>query len=222
MCGRFAQFVSWAEIYTLYDLTREVDRARNTPPRYNIAPTQDVPFIHLDQDGRQIVSVGQWWLVPHWAKEKSTRYPMFNARSEDVEKKPAFRDAFKAKRCLIPADGFYEWTKGEDGGRDPWFIHLGEGRSFSFAGLWAHNTRLGVTSCTILTTAAVEPVSRLHDRMPVILDPQAYAGWLDPETSVVDAKALLGDDLNGALRVHRVGRQVNSAAYQGADAINPI
>jgi putative SOS response-associated peptidase YedK len=119
MCGRFTQIRPWREIVRLYRLT-DKDATRNTEARYNIAPTQDVPFIHLDKDGNQSVSDGRWWLVPHWAKELQSKYPMFNARSEDAEKKPAFRDAYKAHRCLIPADGWYEWTKGEDGGKDPW------------------------------------------------------------------------------------------------------
>lgn len=221
MCGRFTQFGPWSEIANLYNLTRTADRARNTEPRYNIAPTQDVPFVHLDGDGNQVVEEGRWWLVPFWAKELTSKWPMFNARSEDAEKKPAFREAYKSKRCLIPADGFYEWTKGDDG-KDPWFIHLPDAQPFSFAGLWAHNDVLDVMSCTILTAAAEEPVKQLHNRMPVILDHDAYDEWLDPETSVADAKTLLKRNLNGDLTFHRVGRAVNSSSYQGADAIKPV
>ena len=221
MCGRFTQFGPWSDIQNLYRLTLEADRARNTAPRYNISPTQDVLFVHLDGEGRQVVDEGRWWLVPFWAKEMP-KFAMFNARSEDADKKPAFREAFKSKRCLIPADGFYEWTKAEDGQKDPWFIHLPDNATFSFAGLWAHNDNLGVTSCTILTTAAEEPVSELHNRMPIILAPAAYDAWLDPETPVKDAKDLLGQNLDGQLTFHRVGRQVNSSRYQGADAISKI
>lgn len=220
MCGRFTQFGPWSDVQKLYRLTLEADRARNTAPRYNIAPTQDVLFVHLDQDGRQTVEEGRWWLVPFWAKE-IPKWAMFNARSEDAEKKPAFREAFKSKRCLIPADGFYEWTKGEDGKKDPWFIHLPDNEAFSFAGLWAHNDNLGVTSCTILTAAAEQPVKQLHNRMPIILDTAAYDAWLDPETPVTQAKELLRQNLDGQLTFHRVGRQVNSSRYQGEDAIEP-
>ncbi|MCI5076807.1 SOS response-associated peptidase [Oricola sp.] len=221
MCGRFTLFTSWTEIYDLYNLTRDADRGRNTAPRYNIAPTQDVPFVHLDKEGNQVVSDGQWWLVPHWAKEKP-KWAMFNARSEDADKKPAFRDAFKSKRCLIPADGFYEWTKADDGGKDPWWIHLPDARPFSFAGLWAHNDALDITSCTILTAAATEPVKQLHDRMPIILDPDAYDAWLDPENPADEAKALLNKNLDGQLEFHRVSRNVNTFKYHDADAIEPI
>lgn len=121
---------------------------------------------------------------------------MFNTRYEDADKKPSFREAFKSKRCLIPADGFYELTKADDEKKDPWFIYLPDRKPFSFAGLWAHNDNLDVTSCTILTAAAIELVKELHSRMPVILDPSAYDAWLDPETPVPGAKALLSENLD--------------------------
>lgn len=210
MCGRYTQVRPWREIVRLYRLTDQ-DAERNTAARYNIAPTQEVPFIHLAREGSQTVSQGRWWLVPHWAKELQSKYPMFNARSEDAEKKPAFRGSYKSKRCLIPADGWYEWTKAEDGGKDPWFIHLGDMEPFSFAGLWAYNTNLEVTSCTILTAAAVAPIDTVHGRMPIVLSPEHYDAWLDPATSVQDAKALLSDNLGSSCQFHRVGRAVNSS-----------
>jgi putative SOS response-associated peptidase YedK len=109
---------------------------------------------------------------------------MFNARIETVDTGNALKDAFWTTRCLIPADGFYEWTKSlADGGKDPWHIHLPDHAPFSFAGLWAHNKKLGITSCTIITAPAVEPASRIQNRMPVILDQSAYEAWLDPSTT---------------------------------------
>ena len=210
MCGRYTLISPWRELVRLYRLNDKYLQ-RNTEARYNIAPTQEVPFIHLDKDGNQVVSDGRWWLVPHWAKELQSKYPMFNARSEDAEKKPAFRDAYKTHRCLILADGWYEWTKGEDGGRDPWFIHLPDMAPFSFAGLWAYNKALDVTSCTILTAPAVEPISQVHNRMPIVLDQAAYDAWLDPQTSVSDAKACLDRNLGSASEFFRVGRDVNSS-----------
>ena len=130
MCGRYTNHLSWTEIVELYELTAPT--AFNLPARYNVAPTQDVPFVALEV-GQRAVKMGRWWLVPHWAKEMP-KYSLFNARSEDAYKKPAFRDAFKTKRCLIPANGFYEWTKAEDGGKDPHYIHLPGEEPFSFAG----------------------------------------------------------------------------------------
>lgn len=199
----------------MYRLT-DAERGRNTEARYNIAPTDEVLFVTAGNDGFQKVRAGIWWLIPFWAKEWP-KFPTFNARSEEVAEKPAFRDAFKEKRCLVPASGFYEWTKNAtDGGKDPWFIHLPGDQPFSFAGLWAYNHALDVTSCTILTTAAAEPMRRLHDRQPIILAPKAYEAWLDPTTSATAAKELLKHDLDAELQFHRVGREVN-ATRNGAD-----
>ncbi len=192
----------------MYRLT-DIDAGRNTEARYNIAPTQDVLFVTAGDNGCQKVREGRWWLVPHWAKEVP-KFAMFNARSEEAAAKPAFRDAFKMRRCLIPADGFYEWTKAEDGGKDPWYIHLPDEQPFSFAGLWAHNTALDITSCTILTAAAQEPITALHNRQPIILEPSVYDAWLDPATSAEAATDLLRRDLDGDLQFYRVGREVNT------------
>jgi len=216
MCGRFTRSHAWREIHEMYRLT-DSEAGRNTEARYNIAPTQDVLFVTAGDDGFQKVREGRWWLVPAWAKE-IPKFAMFNARSEEAADKPAFRDSFRRKRCLIPADGFYEWTKNEeDGGKDPWFIHLPEKRPFSFAGLWAYNPTLDITSCTILTAAAQDPMRQLHSRQPIILDPAAYDAWIDPATSVADAKGLLQQDLDGDLQFYRVGREVNSTGKGGAD-----
>ncbi|MDH6231923.1 putative SOS response-associated peptidase YedK [Mesorhizobium soli] len=164
--------------------------------------------------------------MPFWAKEMP-KFTLFNARSEDADSKPAFRDSFKAKRCLIPADGFYKWSKGADGEKDPWHIHLPQHQPFSFAGLWAYNQALDITSCTILTAAAQEPMKQLHDRQPIILDPAVYDGWLDPSTSVPDAKGLLNHDLDGSLEFYRVNRAVNSSTKDrrrndNANMIEPL
>lgn len=210
MCGRFTQVRPWREIVRLYRLTPD-QLERNTAARYNIAPTQDVPFIHLGKDGAQSATEGRWWLVPHWAKELQNKYPMFNARSEDAEKKPAYRDAYKSRRCLVPADGWNEWTKGEDGGKDPWYIHLPDRAPFSFAGLWAHNSTLDVVSFTILTAPAVSPIDKVHARMPIVLEEDQYDAWLDPAMLVLDAKGLLQHNRGAEFEFYRVGRAVNSS-----------
>jgi putative SOS response-associated peptidase YedK len=207
----------------MYNLIRPEDKARNTAPRYNIAPTQDVLFVHLDTEGCQVVSDGRWWLVPHWAKELTSKWPMFNARSEDAHKKPAFRDAYKSKRCLVPADGYYEWTKNEDDGKkDPWLIQLPDAQPFSFAGLWAYNSALDVTSCTILTAAADPNISELHNRMPIILKQEAYDNWVNPEVPVDEAKGLLAENLGGDLTYFRVSRTVNSSKAEGPECAERI
>jgi putative SOS response-associated peptidase YedK len=223
MCGRYTHYLPWSEIHALYRLTLDADRARNTRPRYNILPTQDVLFVTDDGNGDHKLHEGRWGLVPWWAKEIGP-YATFNAKSEEAASKPTFRDAFKGKRCLIPADGFYEWTKNaEDGGRDPWHIFLPDHKPFSFAGLWAHNDAVGIDSCTILTAAPVEPMASIHNRMPIILKPEAYDAWVDPKTSVDDAKELLKEHLDGDLQMYRVDRQMNSNKWNGgAEGIAPI
>lgn len=161
-------------------------------------------FVTAGDDGNHKLREGRWWLVPWWAKEMP-KAAMFNARVETADTSGAFKDAFKSKRCLIPADGFYEWTKNpDDGGRDPWHIFLPGPQPFSFAGLWAQNNALGITSCTIITM----PMRQLHDRQPVILDPAVYDAWLDPSTP--ELKSLLNRNLDGELQFHRVSRDVNS------------
>jgi len=162
MCGRFTAEYTWAELHALYSLSDELFPVapHNMQPRYNIAPTQDVDFIALDKAGNRELLRGRWWLVPFFAKELSTKLPMFNASIETVDTSGAFREPFKKRRCLIPADGYFEWTTSlVDGKKDPWLLQLPEGKLFSFAGLWAHNDDLGITSCTIITAPAVEHIA---------------------------------------------------------------
>ena len=194
---------------------------RNDPPRYNIAPTQDVAFIREHEGERQLID-GRWWLVPFWAKE-IPKYPMFNARSETAHEKSSFREAFKSKRCLIPASGYYEWTKSvDDGGKDPHVIYLPDKEPFLFAGLWAHNTTLNITSCTILTTEADPGVKHLHDRMPIILTAENWESWLKNGTSTENARALLNDNRGNELLSYRVSRDVNSSKASGAELVEPL
>lgn len=227
MCGRYTRYLPWSEIHRLYRLTAPAETGRNTQPRYNIAPTQDVLFVTPGEDGGHKLREGRWWLVPWWAKEMP-KSAMFNARSETVETSGAFKDAFKSKRCLIPADGYYEWTiSPADKGRDPWHIFLPEHQPFSFAGIWAHNDKLGVTSCCIITQPAGETMQQIHDRQPVILDPDVYDAWMDTETPPAVAKQLLHENLDVDLEFYRVGREVNASAkdkqpYDLPSMIEPI
>ncbi len=219
MCGRFIFKGPWRYIHAMLSL-KSADAGRNVPARYNIAPTQDVLFVH-QADGTNQLNEGRWWLVPHWAKE-IPKYTLFNARSEDAHQKPSFRDAFKSGRCLIPADGYYEWTKGEDGGKDPHCITLPDWEPFAFAGMWTHNKALGITSCTILTAAADAHIKHLHHRMPIILDPTAYRLWLDPNTETPEAREALTHERGRELQSYRVGREVNSSQSSGEHLINPV
>lgn len=223
MCGRFTNEMTWAEIHALYKLSDEMYPTTNMQPRFNIAPTQEVTFVHKDKAGNLEVDMGRWWLVPFFAKEL-LKAPMFNARIETIDTSGAFREGFKSRRCLIPADGYFEWTTSEvDGKKDPWLLQLPDGAGFSFAGIWAHNDNLGVTSCTIITAPAVPEIGHIHTRMPVILNPDVYSTWLDTSIQGTDAKALLlGSQMDSMLTYHRVGRDVNNSRYEGTDTKKPI
>lgn len=220
MCGRFTIEYSWADYHAALSIIPSNARGRNDPPRYNVAPTQDVGFVCQD-DNDIVVKDGRWWLVPFWAKE-IPKYPMFNARSETAHEKSSFREAFKSKRCLIPATAYYEWTVGEDGKKDPHYISLPDREPFFFAGLWATNSNLDITSCTILTSEADAAISHLHDRMPIILKETAWSDWLDKNTDVESARSLLTNDSGSELVSYRVGREVNSSKAKGAELIAPI
>lgn len=222
MCGRIVLKSTLAEANDIFRLTRAADIGRNVPPRYNIAPTQDVLFVANHENERRLLE-GQWWLVPHWAKANDKKYPTFNARSEEAYKKPSFRDAFKSKRCLIPADGYYEWTKNqEDGKKDPHLIHLPDFEAFGFAGLWSYHPRLELWSRTILTAPAVPEIKHLHHRMPIILKPSAFDAWLDKETSVDEARGVLEFHRDNELISYRVGREVSSSKATGASLVQKI
>jgi putative SOS response-associated peptidase YedK len=159
--------------------------------RYNIAPTQEVVVVRADPaEGRRSAALMRWGLIPSWSKEGATGPPMINARSETLAEKPTFRTALRSRRCLIPADGFYEWQQSPGGGRgkkQPFYIHRTDGGPLAFAGLWETWSGSGggpaIESCTIVTTAANATLRELHDRMPVVLAPGDYSLWLDPSVA---------------------------------------
>jgi putative SOS response-associated peptidase YedK len=175
--------------------------------RLEIGPTDDVLFVTSGENGRNRICRGPWGLVP-WRAKEVPKQVMFYARVETVDTSSAFKDAWGSKRCLIPANGFYAIS--EDGSHDSWFIHRQRGRPFSFAGLWAHNKKLGITSCTLITMPATEPLRGLHKRQPVILSSEAYEAWLNPATPAKDVKPLLDHNIEGELEFHRVARSVDA------------
>jgi len=226
MCGRFTNEMTWAEIHALYSLSDElfpIGPPSNMQPRYNIAPTQTVDFVQLDKAGHRELNSGRWGLVPFFAKEIG-KMTTFNARIETVDTSGMFRESFKKRRCLIPADGYFEWTTSLiDGKKNPWLLQLPEGKGFSFAGLCAHNENVGLASCTIITAPAVEHIAHIHGRMPVILEVDAYVDWLSLEPQGDDAKAFLLDrHLDSELVFHRVDRAVGNSRYNGTDTKKPI
>ena len=172
---------AWATAFSLPDeAAKEIS---NIAPNYNVAPTQDIPIVRNNPEtgGRELVFV-HWGLVPFWAKDKSIGNRMINARAETVAGKPAFRAAFRKRHCLIPASGFYEWRK-SDSGKQPMLIRMNNESMFAFAGLWESwrnpDDEMEMHSCTIITTEANDFMTKIHNRMPVILDPNDYNRWLD-------------------------------------------
>lgn len=200
----------------------------NFPPRWNIAPTQPVPVIRGDVDGQRHFVLVRWGLVPDWAKEVST-VPLFNARGETVAEKPAFRSAFKRRRCLVPADGFYEWhttaTATGKGRKQPYLIRRRDRAPMAFAGIWEHwQSPEGseLESCAIITTSANATLAPLHHRMPVILAQRDWDIWMDTsERHTKEAQALIVPSADDLLDAVPVSTRVNAVANDDAGVQAP-
>ena len=177
MCGRYTLKTPVEKLAEEFGFD---DSSVELPPNYNVAPTQGVAAV-LEEDGRRRLEVLRWGLIPPWADDPQIGSRMINARAETAPEKPSFRRAFRERRCLIPADGFYEWKR-MNGGKQPYYIHMKEGRPFAFAGLWESWKEAGgpeIRSCTILTTKPNALAGEIHDRMPVILPPALTTyGWI--------------------------------------------
>ncbi len=220
MCGRFT-------LRTPANLLVERFMLDSTPdlaPRYNIAPTQDVAVVRATPEAGRQLALLRWGLIPSWAKDPKIGNRMINARGESVAEKPSFRSAFKRRRCLVLADGYYEWRKiGK--AKQPYWIRMQDERPFGLAGLW-ETWRGGddiVESCTIITTSANELTKQIHDRMPVILDDGDYELWLDP--SVQDrqlVEPLLRPYDDGEMTFDPVSTVVNSPKNDRAECIEPV
>ena len=214
MCGRFAFYSPAEAAAALFG----VDAVASSEPRYNIAPTQPVPAIRCREGQEREFVMLRWGLIPYWAKDPSIGNRLINARAETVAEKPAFRDAYQRRRCIILADGFYEWQK-EAAGKTPYFITLANGEPFAFAGLWERwtdrDTGELLQTATIVTTAANDFIARLHDRMPVILQPDTATAWLAREPNLLDAVRADPPEL----QAWPVDRKVNNARNEGADLV---
>ena len=222
MCGRFVQY-SDPEIYAShFDAELPCEGPR---PRYNLAPTQPVLAVRQAEDGTRELVPLRWGLVPAWSKGPDSRYSMINARAETVDTKPAYRNAFKHRRCLIPSEGFYEW-KAEPQGKTPYLIRRNDGELFGMAGLW--ETWKGpdgehLESCTVIVTDANDLVRALHDRMPVILAPEDYAAWLDPQNKdTAGLLKMLRPAEPGPWAVRQVSRKVNSPRNDSPEILESV
>ncbi len=219
MCGRFVSSSGPDELANYFSAEPPKEALEAS---YNVAPTNEVYAVRAD-DGHRAIATLRWGLVPFWAKDLKIGQKMINARSETVATKPSFRAAYKRRRCLIPADGFYEWAKVEGAKRkQPYFIYRPDGEPLVVAGLWESwrpkddEDGEEVISCTLLTCAANDVMSPVHDRMPVLLPPGVWDQWLDPETDVESLADLLIPAPNELLTMHPVTTMVNSVRNKGA------
>jgi putative SOS response-associated peptidase YedK len=220
MCGRFTLTRSAAEVAEHFGLA-------SAPPlaaHWNAAPTQELPIVRVRSTGERVLELRRWGLVPSWAEDPSSGAKLINARVESVLERPAFRDALRRRRCLVPADGFYEW-QGKAGARRPFHLALAEGGLFGMAGLHARWRGAGgevIDSFTVLTRPARGAVTPLHDRMPLIVDPAGYAAWLDPEAK--DPAGLLAglpEALGSGLVARPVSRRVNDVRNDDPACLAP-
>jgi putative SOS response-associated peptidase YedK len=219
MCGRYTITSPSEAIREIFGVSWPEDLA----PRYNVAPTQDVPIVRRPRDGapgaREAATV-RWGLIPFWAKEAAIGNRLINARADGVATKPAFRDSFAKRRCLVVADGFYEWRK-TGGRKQPYWIRLASRRPFAFAGLWSRwrdPAGAPLESCTIVTTEANEACRAIHPRMPVILRPEDHDRWLDPDPA--DAELLRPFDAE-PMEAIAVSTRVNSPGNDDPGVLDP-
>ncbi|NMF96171.1 SOS response-associated peptidase [Aromatoleum toluolicum] len=225
MCGRYALYgpVSRVREQFAAELDQEV---LDFKARYNAAPQQLLPVVRQRPTGERIVHLLRWGLIPSWSKDADIASKLINARSETVGQKPSFRAAYKSRRCLVPASGFYEWKPATGGGRkQPFFIHPADDTLFAFAGLWERWARPdgeALDTFTILTTDANDVMRELHDRMPVIVPPADYGLWLSKETPPELLHRLLAPCAPDQIRMHAVSPLVGNVRNEDADLVTPL
>jgi putative SOS response-associated peptidase YedK len=222
MCGRFSLTAPGESVAELFDLAETPVLA----PRYNIAPTQPVAAVRVNRDTKQREMAHFYWgLIPRWAKDPTIGSRMINARSETAAEKPSFKAALKYRRCLVPADGFYEWQK-QNSGKRPVRIQLADGGLFAIAGLWEHwqsPDGSEIESCTLLTTEPNELLQAVHNRMPVILPPEAWELWLDPAAQHPgEVEHLLRPFPAEAMAYYPISSRVNNPINDDPRIIEPL
>ena len=222
VCGRFTQATDPAEIADVFD-AELTDEAAALPPRWNVAPTQEVAVVVPHEGGRRVEAV-RWGLVPAWASSTAIASRLINARAETVATTPAFRVAIQRRRCLIPATGFYEWRR--DGRRRrPFHVRPRDGRHIAFAGLWSlwrdPQTEEWLRSCAIVTTTPNAVVEPLHNRMPVVLERALWARWIERSTELSEVHAMLAPAPDDALELVAVSPLVNDVRNEGPQLLEP-
>ncbi|MCB0193664.1 MAG: SOS response-associated peptidase [Anaerolineae bacterium] len=222
MCGRYSLTANAKKLAEAFaDVAGVPDEI---PPRYNIAPSQ--PIAVIANNDRHAVEFFQWGLIPSWAKDPKIGNRMINARSETLAEKPSFRTAYRRRRCLVLADGFYEWRRNDDKSKTPMYIQLESQEPFAFAGLWEvwHSPQDDmVLSCTIITTEPNDLMASIHNRMPVILPADAYAQWLDPNEQKPDQlQSLLKPYPAEAMTAYPVSKVVNNPRNDDPACVKPV
>jgi len=218
MCGRYSITTPPEAMTRLFGISGPVP---NFPANYNVAPTHDVPVVRQG-DGAREITLLRWGLLPSWAKEGAN--PLINARGESVAEKPSFRTAFKRRRCLLPADGFYEWRRPAGEPKHPFNIRPAEGGPFAMAGIWETWTApdgTALDTCAIITTSANKTLEAIHHRMPVILAPEDWTPWLEtPEVDASDLLSLIKPSPDDLLEAYEVSTRVNRVANNGPDLLD--
>lgn len=217
MCGRFAQKLKPEDLIRIFEL----DECADFKPRFNIPPGTDIAAIRQSPEGKRVLHLLRWGLVPHWAKDPSIGAKLNNARGESVAEKPSFRDAFKRRRCLIPASGFYEW-KTEGKTKQPHFISLKSGEPMALAGLWeSWKSPDGeiLRTCCVVTTGPNEVMQPIHDRMPVIVPPERWQDWLAAPVEAIDG--LVAPYSAEAMQAWPVDRRVSRTVEDDEELIAP-
>jgi putative SOS response-associated peptidase YedK len=220
MCGRYTLKPTGDELTHQFALLKALD----WQPRFNLAPTQLAPIITANASGNE-ARLAMWGLVPAWSQNLSAAPRLINARAETVAQKPAFRQAYRQRRCLVPASGFFEWQASASG-KLPWYFQLGSSQTFCFAGLWEEwqpkkndDPSAAVVSYTILTVAAHGDMAGIHSRMPLILTQESEQAWLNLDIGATDPPASRPE---GSLKHHRVSTQVNRVSHEGRQCIQPL
>jgi putative SOS response-associated peptidase YedK len=220
MCGRYTIIASPEALRALF----RYEEQPNFPPRYNVAPTQPIAIVRLVEGKRQFALV-RWGLLPSWVKDPKTFTLLINARGESAAEKPAFRAAMKRRRCLIPADGFYEWQAAGDRKR-PFYVHAKSGAPLAFAGLWETWTGPNgeeLETAAIVTTRANRTLKPIHDRMPVIVPPEAFDLWLDgASVDATTAAALIAPAPDNLLEAYEISTAVNRTANDNPKLLEPV
>lgn len=222
MCGRFTQKMTWREIRTLYRMPAGT-APLNLQPRYNGCPTQVFAACRLDAAGARAIGKLRWGLVPSWARDPKMGARLINARAETVHERPAFRAAFRRRRCLIPTDGWFEWRT-ESVGKQPWFITAADRTPVSFAGLWERWEKGDepMETFTILTTAAAPALADIHHRQPSIIEADDFEEWLDPDAATERLLVLARRSTEGPFDRWPVSRRVNNARNDDPDLLAPL